>query len=299
MLGGVPRRPVHDGDFPDPFVLVAGGRYFAYGTQTGDLNVQLMESVDLRRWDHRGEALPELPQWAARGQTWAPAVLRRDGVYVLYYTARFEAAGRQAISVATASDPAGPFVDRSSGPLVFQAERGGSIDPSPFLDTDGTAYLLWKSDDNALHKPTVLWGRLLAPGGVGFAWWSSSRRLLTQTAAWQAPALEGPTMVKSGKTYFLFYGANDWNSSRSAIGYATCSGPLGPCVDRSTTGPWFATNPGGTAPVGPQGPTLFTDVTGNLRLGFAAWNGVVGYPAGARALWTARLSFANGKPVLN
>ena len=133
--------------------------------------------------------------------------------YVLYYTVR-QASGRQCVSVATAASPAGPFIDTSSGPLVCQFDRGGSIDPVVFTDSQGSSYLLWKSDDNALGKPTVLWSRLLAPGGVGFAWWSSSKRLLTQTAAWQAPALEGPTMVKSGTTYFLFYGANDWNSTK-------------------------------------------------------------------------------------
>jgi hypothetical protein len=62
----------------------------------------------------------------------------------------------------------------------------------------------------------------------------------------------------------------------------------------------LATNSAGTPPVGPQGPTIFTDVTGNRRLGFAAWKGAVGYPnGGVRALWTAPLSFADGKPVLN
>ena len=81
MLRAVPRHqgrpasPVYEGDFPDPFVLVAGDRYFAYGTQTGDINVQVMESADLDKWEHRGDALPELPSWAARGHTWSPAVL--------------------------------------------------------------------------------------------------------------------------------------------------------------------------------------------------------------------------------
>ena len=291
------------GDFPDPHVFVAGGKYYAYSTNVAWVNVPVMTSSDLATWTQTTEALPRLPGWALPDRTWAPMVLARGNSYVLYYTVWHKAWGRQCVSVATAASPVGPFTDSSSGPLVCQLERGGSIDPQVFTDSQGSSYLLWKSDDNALGKPTVLWGRLLAPGGVGFAWWSSAKRLLTQTAAWQAPALEGPTMVKSGTTYFLFYGANDWNSAKSAIGYATCSGPLGPCVDRSTTGPWFATDPSGTAPVGPQGPTVFTDVTGNLRLGFAAWNGVVGYPTlptgGVRALWTARLSFANGKPILN
>lgn len=107
-------------------------------------------------------------------------------------------------------------------------------------------------------------------------------------------------MVRSGSTYFLFYGGNNWDSANSAIGYATCSSPLGPCVDRSTSAPWFATNPTGTPPIGPQGPTIFTDRTGQLRMGFAGWNGPVGYAqGGVRALWTAPLSFVNGRPALS
>src|SRR5258706_4490866 len=164
-----PSAPVFDGDFPDPFVLVSGGRYFVYGTQTGDLNVQVMESADLARWEHRGEALPELPRWAARGRTWSPAVLEREGGFALYYAVRHQGAGRQCISVATGSDPAGPFVDRSEGPLIFQEDRGGSIDPSPFVDAGGTAYLLWKSDDNAIGRSPSLWGGPLQPHGRGLA----------------------------------------------------------------------------------------------------------------------------------
>lgn len=287
------------GDFPDPYVLVVRGVYYAYSTNVAGVNVPVMTSTDLASWTATSEALPSLPRWASPDRTWAPTVLARGGTFLLYYTVTHTSTGRQCVSVATAAGPTGPFTDRSSGPLICQLDRGGSIDPGVFTDSQGSSYLLWKSDDNAFGRPTTLWGRLLATGGVGFAPWSSSVRLLTQIAAWQAPALEGPTMVKSGKTYVLFYGANDWNSARSAIGYATCSRPLGPCQDRSTSGPWFATDPSGTPPVGPQGPTVFTDVTGNLRLGFAAWNGAVGYPHGVRALWTGRLSFAKGKPTLN
>jgi beta-xylosidase len=263
-----------------------------------------MTSPDLVSWTGTHDALPSLPGWASSGWTWAPTVLARGSTYVLYYTVRQTSSGKQCVSMATAASPAGPagpFTDTSSGPLVCQTDEGGSIDPSVFTDSDGSSYLLWKSDDNALGRPTNLWGRLLAASGVGFAPRSSPVRLLRQTAAWQAPAIEGPAMVKSGTTYFLFYGANNWNSPSSAIGYATCSRPLGPCQNQSTSGPWFATNPSGTAPVGPQGPTIFTDLTGSRRLGFAAWNGAVGYypNTGVRALWTAQLSFASGKPTLN
>ena len=96
-------------------------------------------------------------------------MLARAGNYVLYYTVRHTARNKQCVSVATAASPAGPFTDTSSGPLVCQFDRGGSIDPVVFTDSQGSSYLLWKSDDNALGQPTALWGRLLAPGGFGFA----------------------------------------------------------------------------------------------------------------------------------
>jgi beta-xylosidase len=300
--GALQPAPVlsYGGDFPDPHVLVVGRVYYAYSTNVAGLNVPVMSSTDLTSWTATSDALRPLPGWASPGRTWAPTVLAKSGVYVMYYTVTQTSTGRQCLSVATAAGPMGSFTDTSSGPLVCQGVRGGSIDPYVFTDPQGSSYLLWKSDDNALGRRTSLWGRPLDAGGAGFEPLSSPVRLLTQSADWQAPAIEGPAMVKSGKTYFLFYGANDWNSSSSAIGYATCSRPLGPCVDRSTGGPWFATNPSGTAPLGPQGPTIFTDTTGGLRLGFAAWKGAVGYAnGGVRALWTARLSFVSGKPTLN
>jgi hypothetical protein len=37
-------------DFPDPFVLKSGAAYFAFGTNTGAVNVQVMSSTDLVHW---------------------------------------------------------------------------------------------------------------------------------------------------------------------------------------------------------------------------------------------------------
>jgi beta-xylosidase len=290
--------PAYGGDFPDPSLMVAGGRYYAYSTQVGATNVPVMHSSDLVHWSRRSDALPRLPAWASPGSTWAPTVVAGRGGYLLYYTVRQTSSGRQCVSVATAAAPAGPFTDASDGPLVCQLSHGGSIDPSVFTDARGTAYLLWKSDDNALGQKTSLWSRPLAADGAGFARFSVPVRLLTQTAAWQAPAIEGPSMVEASRGFYLFYGAGDWKSSSSAIGYATCASPLGPCTDRSTVGPWLASGTDGAPPIGPQGPAVFVDGKGRTRLAFAAWNGPVGYPLGARALFTAPLSFPNGRPTL-
>jgi beta-xylosidase len=302
MLGAVLRHkrrsapPVYDGDFPDPFILVTGDRYFAYGTQTGDMNVQVMESADLTGWEHRGDALPELPPWADRGNTWSPAVLRREDTFVLYYAVRYEEAGRQCISVATGSDPAGPFVDRSGEPLIFQEDRGGSIDPSPFVDGDGTGYLLWKSDDNALDRAPSLWGAPLQPDGLALA--GEPAELLRHDLAWEEPLIEAPSLARAADgSYVLFYSGGWWESDGYAIGYATGPAPLGPFRKETVDGPWLASEPG---MAGPGGAEVFTDAAGQWHIAFHAWTPPrVGYEnGGARSLWIERLDFEDSRPTL-
>jgi beta-xylosidase len=303
MLRPVPFSPVYDGDFPDPFVLVAGERYVAYGTQTGDVNVQVMSSADLRHWAPLGDALPELPSWAERGRTWSPAALLRPatGTVVLYYAVRHRAAGRQAISVATAADPAGPFVDASDGPLLFQADRGGSIDPSPFVDAGGQPYLVWKSDDNAVERPASLWGAPLRDDGLDLA--GPPVELLRHDAAWERPLIEAPSLVRTGEgAYVLFYSGGWWESDGYAVGYATGPGPLGPFEKETTDGPWLGSMPG---MAGPGGAEVFpiageAGAEGEWRIAFHAWTPPrVGYPAGGRrSLWIEPLRFDDGRPTL-
>jgi beta-xylosidase len=291
-----PIGPTYAEDFADPFVLRTADGYVAYATQTGDTNVQVMTSADLVRWDHLGDALPQLPQWAAAGHTWSPCALERDGKYVLYYVVRHAESGRQSISVATADGPHGPFVDSATAPFVFQLERGGSIDPSPFVDTDGVAYLLWKSEDNALGQPSSLWAAPLSVDGLSLT--ASPTRLLDHDRGWEAPLIEAPSMVSWHGVYFLFYSANWWESPKYCVGYATAPAPLGPWEKATKERPWLMSE--GEAQ-GPGGQEFFTDRDGALRMAYHAWVGEqVGYAAGGRrALWLGRVAFRNDRPVLS
>ena len=216
----------------------------------------------------------------------------------MYYTVSDTGLAMQCISVATSSTPGGPFVDRSTGPLVCQTATGGSIDPNPFLDpVSGGLYLTWKSDDNSIGQKTHIWGQGVAPTGLTLAAGSSPSLLLTESASWQYPTVEGPTLIRNSGTYYLFYGANSYNSCHSGIGYATSASLLGGYTNRSRYGPWLGTT-GNTQ--GPQGPTVFKDATGATRMAFAAWSGPVGYQnGGARSLWIATLGFGrSGTPNL-
>ena len=148
-------------DFPDPDVILAGNTYFAYATNSVAGNIQIIQSTNLTSWTAVGNALPALPSWAAPDATWAPAVALIGGAYVLYYAALVAGpgGGEECISVATATQPQGPFNDSSTAPLECQPALAGSIDPSPFIDTDGKVYLTWKS--NGGTGPATLWSEQL------------------------------------------------------------------------------------------------------------------------------------------
>jgi beta-xylosidase len=274
-------------------VLNTGNLYLAFATNSGPTNVQVMSSGDLQTWRTEGDALPRLPSWAAPGYTWAPAVLSRGGSYVLFYTVREPRAQRQAISVATCDQPGGPYTDTSATPLIYQTDLGGSIDPSPFVDTDGTAYLLWKADSNAINLPSSLWIQPLTDQGTSLT--GAPIRLLSHDAAWETPLIEAPSLILSGGTYYLFYSANWWNTDRYAIGYATASSVAGPYTKVTTEQPWFASD---ADVAGPGGQEWVVDQSGELRMVYHGWTpGRVGYPAGARSLRVATVSMSDGAPL--
>jgi hypothetical protein len=292
----VSAEAVYCEDLADPFVVVDGTlrrRYLAYGTNTEDDHVPVLLSGGILRSESIAEGLPRLPAWSTPGAVWAPSVLRRDDVFVLYYATTHVVSGRQCISRATASQSQGPFEDHSEGPLVCPTELGGAIDPSPFVAEDGATYLLWKADGNCCGMPTRIFIQPLSDDGLEVA--GPPRELLGSTLPWEAGVVEAPAMVEHDGAVYLFYSGNAWNSASYAVGYARCDTPLGPCR-KPLEGPWLASSP---EAAGPGGQEFFTD-RGALHMIFGAWlNGVVGYDSGSfRSLYTLEVSFRDGVPVV-
>jgi hypothetical protein len=115
---------------------------------------------------------------------------------------------------------------------VCQTHLGGSIDPHPFVDTGGSAFLLWKADSSAIGQHSTLFAQRMAPDRLALT--GQPVALLTSDAAWEQPLIENPALVATGRSYLLLYSGGWWESSSYAIGYATCSSPLGPCTKAST-----------------------------------------------------------------
>lgn len=280
-------NPVLNHDFPDPDVLRVGDVFFAYATNSGGVNIQVARSTDLVRWEMLPDALPRLPSWAAQefGFAWAPEVTTFDGEqFVLYHVARY--LGVQCIGVAVSPSPEGPFEPVSEAPLVCQTAQGGSIDPATFVDDDGTPYLLWKNDGNALGGKTWIYIQPLAPDGLRLL--GEPVPLLERDQRWEGRLIEAPTLWKRDGRYYLFYSANDYASPSYAVGYAVAGSILGPYTKPGRE-PLLKSNLR-EGVVGPGGQDLIRLADGS------EWMFYHGWVADGRALFLSRMLWHDGVP---
>jgi beta-xylosidase len=205
-----------------------------------------------------------------------PAVLAREHGFVLYFAARCRALGLQCVGVATARDIEGPYTSPAPEPLVCQPHLGGSIDPQPFVDSDGTAYLLWKADANTIGQSSQIFAQPLRPDGLALA--GKAVPLLHHDATWERPLIENPALLAAGGAYLLLYSGGWWESAGYATGYAVCDPPLGPCVKETTTQPILAST-GDQAGTG--GGSVVTGPAGDHWLVHHAWTAdTIGYGSG-------------------
>jgi beta-xylosidase len=292
--GQVSRQAVYSGDFPDPSVIRVGTTYYAFATQApgGHPAIQRITSTDAHHWvaPPERDALMALPAWADDSGTWGPEVTLIGHNYVMYYSAH-AAGGRHCLSVATASSPSAQFVDRSTKALGCQS-AGETIDPSPFVGAFGDRYLLWKGPDG--HGVATLYSQRMSADGLSFVG-KSVQLLLAARKGWTSYNIEAPSLIFAAGKYFLFYSGGNYFSSSYAIGYAVCSGPMGPCTDKTVKAPWFSSHQNAR---GPGGQSFFTTATGQLRMAYHAWGQTIGYRnGGIRTMWTDRVSFPAGGPV--
>jgi arabinan endo-1,5-alpha-L-arabinosidase len=253
--GGAPAtfaNPVIDSDFPDPAILKAGdGFYYVYATQTERdgkwINLQVARSRDLVAWQPLGDALPVKPGWASRTQDfWAPHVAEHDGRYILYYSAKPDAAVTDkakglCLAAATSDRPEGPFTDIGR-PLL--------CGPS-FVNIDPMAF-----DDPATGKRLLYWGsgfepikvRELAPDRLSFAPGSQPVELVRPDKTIEyRPLVEGAWMVRRGGWYYLFYSGDNCcgKGAHYAVMVARSRSATGPFETRAgaileARGPWHA-----------------------------------------------------------
>lgn len=303
------QNPVLARDFPDPSILEVDGVYYAYATGSrSGYHIQAASSTDLVNWDFIGEVLPEVPAWQPQRTTevtWAPTVIQLGDTFVMYYATRDPdlprpATGEQAnystcISKAVADNPAGPFVDDSEEGWICQNDLGGSLDPAPFRDEDGTLYLVWKNDGNCTGcvLPTNFYLQELSEDGLDLLG-EPTELGVDSDQGWERGVIENPLIHVHEGTYYLFFSGGDYKNDSYAVGYATADNIHGPYTDAEEN-PILSTPSGvGNEPFGPGGQWLITDDDGELWMAYHAW--APGFTQ--RRMWLDEVVFEDGAAVV-
>lgn len=215
----------------DPTILLDNGTYYLYGTSSNAYPAGFIvyTSTDLKEWKgpqgaRGGYALRKGDSFGT-SKFWAPQVFRyQDKFYMAY-------AADERIAIAIADSPLGPFVQSRIAPIVSQQKQ---IDPFVFFEGE-RAYLyhvVVGDGENKIYvaelepsfdkvKPETLTECI----GVDRLWENS------EGAEWKVA--EGPTVIKVGEEYLLFYSANHFRSKDYAVGYATSKSPFGPWKKQS------------------------------------------------------------------
>ncbi len=240
--------------FGDPFILLHGDTYYAYGTAEED-GIGVYISDDLRVWERvEGNrlALHTDDSWGDRW-FWAPEVYEVDGTFYMYYSAD------EHICVATSDSPLGPFRQAEKMPMIAGEK---CIDNSLFIDDDGKPYLFYDRFNDGLN----IWVAELEDDLMTVRP-ETAKPCIHVSQEWEEvwPRVnEGPYVLKHEGVYYMTYSANSYESPFYGIGYAT--------ADR-VTGPWtkYAGNPILQKPAGLVGvghSAMFTDKAGQLRVVF-------------------------------
>lgn len=192
-------NPILNADWSDPDVIRVGDAYYMTASTFNRVpGLPILRSSDLVNWEIIGHALqrlvPErhfdLPRHG--GGVWAPALRYHDDRFFIVYPDP-----DHGFYVVHSEDPAGPW----SEPHLLYAGRG-LIDPCPFWDDDGRAYLVhaWATTragiNNVLtlHEITPDAAQVLGP----------SRTVVDGFTLAGFSVLEGPKLYKRDGWYWIF-----------------------------------------------------------------------------------------------
>ncbi|SFC78429.1 Glycosyl hydrolases family 43 [Nocardioides terrae] len=270
------------GVFADPDVAFAGGRWYAYATNTSGLLLPTLSSTDLSHWSPihssggaKYDALAAPGAWTTSKSggagLWAPSVAPMGGGWTLAYAAQqstLRGERHNCIGLARAASPTGPFRALAAPLECAPASPQGAIDPDLYVDKLGRNWMLWKFSGVPSGQPSTIYVRQLSADGTGWAPGSQAVPLVANDYGdgFEGDTIENPSMTTFRGVTYLFYSVNSYRSAAYATGYAVCGGPTGPC---QKVGPLLTTARSGT--LGPGGASAFV-VGGSLHLAYHAWD---------------------------
>lgn len=191
------RNPVLHADFSDPDVIQVNGVYYMTASSFNHVpGLPLLRSEDLVHWELVGYALKKLiPEDVYNkvqhgGGVWAPAIRYQNNRFVIYYPDPDFGIYRVEAKKFT-----GPWSD----PVLVQAGKG-LIDPCPFWDDNGKAYLIHAYAGSRAGIKSVLVVREMNPEGTVL----TGDPVLVYDGHEKDPTIEGPKLYKRNGYYYIF-----------------------------------------------------------------------------------------------
>ncbi len=193
---GTYRNPVLMCDYSDPDVIRVGDTYYLTASTFNYVpGLPILTSRDLVNWTLVNYALPNIPdpRYAvpqhAQG-VWAPAIRYHDGRFYIYYGMPDEG-----IFMVTTEDPLGQW----EAPVCVLPGKG-LIDPCPFWDDDGSAWVVHGYAKSRIGFKSIL--------GLFPMSWDGKRAIgddhLIFDGQRTQPTIEGPKMYKRNGLYYIF-----------------------------------------------------------------------------------------------
>lgn len=218
VFSSAAQKPIIQTKFTaDPAPMVHNDTVFLYTSHDEDdamgfkmLNWLLYSSTDMVNWTDHGivASLKDFTWGRQDNGAWAVQCIERNGKFYLYCP--IHGGG---IGVLVADTPYGPFKDPIGKRVVDTDHIWNDIDPTPFIDDDGQAYLYWGNPDIFYVK---LNEDMISTSGEVI-------KEPTKSKNYQ----EGPWVWKKGGHYYMAYAST---CCPEGIGYAMSASPTGPWV---------------------------------------------------------------------
>lgn len=194
---GCYENPVLYADYSDPDAIRVGEDYFMISSSFCNApGLPLLHSKDLVNWKVVNYILDEIPDARydapAHGcGVWAPAIRYHEGTFFACFPMPDEG-----IYMSTAKDPFGKW----SKPVNIRPGAGW-IDPCPFWDEDGRAYLVAGVAKSRIGYKSVLHMVEMRPDGMGLI--GEEVKIFDGNENDQV-TIEGPKMYKRNGYYYVF-----------------------------------------------------------------------------------------------
>ena len=215
-------NPVLHLDYSDPDVCRVGEDYYMTASSFNCFpGLPILHSRDLVNWELVGHALQDYTAdfhgTVQHGNgVWAPSIRYHDGWFYIYC-----GDPDRGIFMVRAKDPSGPWETP-----VWVVKEKGFIDPCPFWDQDGKAYLSHAAAGSRAGLKSVVFVAPMAPDGTSLI--GPSR--IVYDGHFTQPTIEGTKFYKRDGWYYIFAPAGGVSTGWQTV--LRSRSPFGPFEER-------------------------------------------------------------------